>query len=111
VKYLLFILVFLSSGNLFVSKNYRDDRECRERLIDIRAHLDVSDGNEAGVLIGGDRLVREGFLEKTNRDGVKKLYFILTNATLTTCSEDIGITSSTRLQHNRTIPLESLIVG
>ena len=94
---------------MLVSKSYNDETESTSRLAAIIANLDGGEGENGQPLVEGTRLIREGFLEKTKRDGIMKLYFILTDASLTTCKEDTRL-ASCRLRHNRTIPLHTLIV-
>jgi hypothetical protein len=57
----------------------------------------------------GTPLLREGFLFKTNRDGMEKYYFLLTSQYLSYCSERI-LTSKTRLIHKRSIPLATVLI-
>lgn len=57
----------------------------------------------------GNNLLREGYLFKTNRDGMEKYYFILTSDYLSYCSERI-LSSTTRLIHKRSIPLTTLLI-
>lgn len=57
----------------------------------------------------GNNLLREGYLHKTNRDGMEKYYFILTSEYLSYCSERI-LSSTTRLVHKRSIPLTTILI-
>ncbi len=99
----------------FLSKGYNNPDEAAARLADINAATDglreVSEDNPENFtqLSLGDGLIREGFLYKTNRDGMQKFYFILTNQFLTYCAEKI-LLSTTRLNHKRSLPLSTVLI-
>jgi hypothetical protein len=99
----------------YQSKPYVDLNEGACRLVEINAAMEgleeVSEDDPSVVtqLTLGTPLLREGFLFKTNRDGMERYYFLLTAQYLSYCSERI-LSSKTRLIHKRSIPLTTLLI-
>ena len=114
----------------YSSKKYQNPLEANQRLLDILNALDGLESTEEDEMYTsieqqklqqqqtlGEGLIREGFLYKTNRDGLEKYYFILTSQYLSYCTEKLipittmtTMTTTTRLNHKRSIPLTSLLV-
>jgi hypothetical protein len=105
----------ISEETEYISKQYLNREEANSRLAEINAAMDglqeVSEDDPDNVLelTLGNNLLREGYLFKTNRDGMEKYYFILTSEFLSYCSERI-LSSTTRLIHKRSIPLTTLLL-
>lgn len=109
----------MSDHTEYSSKRYQNPEEANLRLIEINAALDglqenleddpVDASQQQQQQTLGEGLIREGFLYKTNRDGMEKYYFILTSQFLSYCSEKL-LSSTTRLNHKRSVPLSSLMI-
>ncbi len=82
-----------------MEKSYTDVIEGKERLKELQELIDGVENLTSKILI------REGSLEKLNRDKYAHFHFILTNDAVIYCSQH-----GDKLKHNRTMPLRFLLV-